>query len=154
MHPLDLLESVTTRQGLLALGWLGLVGSTAQLVLDRHWSSFWQLPPWLALILTGFALRLTTRGAHGPRGLARGLAVAVLGVSALGVYMHIEGNYQAGPLDERFTRTWDSMPRSQRLWTAATQGVGPSPVLASGALAMTALVVLLATVKDDNARPT
>lgn len=57
--------------------------------------------------------------------------------------MHIEGNYLAGPLDQRFTARWESMSFASRLWTAATQGVGPSPVLASGALVMTGLVVVL-----------
>lgn len=143
------LQAVSTRTALLALGWLGLGGTAAQLVLDRHWSSFWQLPPWLALIATGFALRLAASDAGGPRRLARGLAVLVMAVAALGVYEHVAGNYQAGPLDQRFTARWESMSFASRLWTAATQGVGPSPVLASGALVMTALVVVLATVREE-----
>ncbi len=141
------LEAVSARTALLALGWLGLGGTTAQLVLDRHWSSFWQLPPWLALIATGFALRLAASSEDRPRRLARGLAGLVIVVAALGVYMHVEGNYQAGPLDQRFTARWESMSFTSRLWTAATQGVGPSPVLASGALVMTALVVVLGTAR-------
>jgi hypothetical protein len=78
----DRLRGVSTREGLFALGWLGLAGTDAQLVLDRHWSSFAQLPPWLALVATGFALRLATRGEDGPRRLARGLAVLVLAIAA------------------------------------------------------------------------
>lgn len=139
------LDGLSARAGLLALGWLGLTGTVAQLVLDRHWSSFWQLPPWLALIATGFALRLAARAEASSRRLARWLALLVTAIALAGVYFHIEGNYQAGPLDQRFSATWEALPLASRLWTAATQGVGPSPVLASGALVMTALVVVLAT---------
>jgi hypothetical protein len=146
---LNRIADVSIRQGLLAIGWLGLAGTATQLVLDRHWSSFWQLPPWFAIVLTGFALRLASRGEDGPRRLARGLAGVVLAISVLGVYKHIQGNYDAGPLDQRLMTRWDAMPFPERLWTASTQGVGPSPVLAAGALAMTALVVLLATVEGD-----
>lgn len=145
---MQLVDRLSARQGLLALGWLGLAGTVAQLVLDRHWSSFWQLPPWLALILTGFALRLGARTEDSARRLARGLALTVMAIASAGIYFHIEGNYQAGPLDQRFSAVWDSMSFASRLWTASTQGVGPSPVLASGALVMTALVVVLATRQD------
>ncbi len=142
---MQLIDRLSARQGLLALGWLGLAGTVAQLVLDRHWSSFWQLPPWLALIMTGFALRLAARAEDSPRRLARGLAVAVIAIAAAGIYFHIEENYQAGPLDRNYTATWESMSLASRLWIASTQAVGPSPVLASGALVMTALVAVIAT---------
>ncbi|MCC6236008.1 MAG: hypothetical protein IT299_00370 [Dehalococcoidia bacterium] len=134
------LEQLSARYGLLALGWFGLAGTVAQLVLDRHWSSPTQAPPWLALAALAGALTVVGR-AQGSRRLARWLAGVAVAIALAGVYFHIEGNYQAGPLDQRFSATWEGMSVASRLWTAASQGVGPSPVLASGALIMIALVV-------------
>ncbi|MFN8638113.1 MAG: hypothetical protein U0360_01340 [Dehalococcoidia bacterium] len=74
----------------------------------------------------------------------------MLAIAAAGIYFHIDENYQAGPLDRTFSATWDSMSVVSRLWTASTQAVGPSPVLASGALAMTALVAILATRREPS----
>ena len=141
-------ERLGARYGLLALGWFGLVGTTVQLALDRHWGSFWQLPPWLALIALGFALRVASRPEASSRWLARWVPGLVVVIALAGVYLHVEENYQAGPLDRRYSDRWESMALASRLWTAASQGVGPSPVLASGALIMVSAVVVL-----ESARP-
>ncbi len=146
------LEQLSARHGLLALGWFGLAGTAAQLALDRHWSSLTQLPPWLALIALGYALTVVGR-AEGSRRVARWLAVVVTVIALVGVYFHIEENYQAGPLDQRFSATWESMAFASRLWAAASQGVGPSPVLASGALLMTSAVVVLESLRSRDRTP-
>ncbi len=143
------LEQVSARYGLLALGWFGLAGTAVQLALDRHWSSFAQLPPWLALIALGFALAVVGRPG-GSSTLARWLATLVVVIALVGVYFHVEENYQAGPLDRRYSDVWESMSFASRLWTAASQGVGPSPVLASGALIMTSAVVALKSVRRQD----
>jgi len=49
------------RGGVLLLGGLGLLGTTAQLTLDRHWDSFEQLIPWLAIALNVVAFGLVVR---------------------------------------------------------------------------------------------
>lgn len=151
MDRIQRLEQLSARYGLLALGWFGLVGTAVQLALDRHWSSFTQLPPWLAVIALGFALAVVGRP-EGSRTLARSLAALVVAIALVGVYFHVEENYQAGPLDRRFSATWESMSFASRLWTAASQGVGPSPVLASGALIMTSAVVGLESLRRPEGR--
>jgi hypothetical protein len=135
------------RGGVLVLGGLGLMGTTAQLVLDRHWDSTEQLIPWVAVALNvaAFGLLLSPPG---PRrvAVARGLAVIVLVIAAVGVWRHVNANYEAGPLDRVYTDRWESMSETDRWFRAAIQSVGPSPTLAPGALAETALAVLIASV--------
>ena len=60
---------------------------------------------------------------------------------------HIHANFEAGPLDQRYTYTWETFSESDRWRAAITKAVGPSPPLAPGALALGGLCLLFATVR-------
>ena len=62
-------------------------------------------------------------------------AVAAVLSAALGIWKHVYANYDAGPLDQRYDDTWESLPEARRWWLALTKSVGPSPPLAPAALA-------------------
>ena len=79
--------------------------------------------------------------------LARILAGVVMLSAVLGIWAHVESNYDAGPLDFRYTDSWDGLTDASRWWLALTKTVGPSPPLAPGALAQASLCVLLATLR-------
>jgi hypothetical protein len=78
--------------------------------------------------------------------VVRGLALAVVLTSAFGIFEHTLANYDAAPLDFRYTDRWATMSTTSKWWTAASQTVGPSPTLAPGVLAQSALCLLFATV--------
>ena len=134
------------RGGLLALTVIGILATAFELITERHWNGLEQLIPWVALAALAVAVVLAMLPGRAAQLLARVLALVVLGASIYGVLDHITVNYNSGPLDQRFAYTWASMPATQRWWYAATKQVGPSPPLAPGVLAQTALLLLLATV--------
>lgn len=74
------------------------------------------------------------------------LAVAVMVTAAFGIFEHALANYHAAPLDFRYTARWPTMSATSKWWAAATEAVGPSPTLAPGVLAQSALCLLFATV--------
>lgn len=65
--------------------------------------------------------------------------------SCLGIYEHVKGNYEAGPLDRVYGEKWDSTSTVSRVWHAVNGSVGPAPLLASGALGLIGLLVFLST---------
>jgi hypothetical protein len=132
------------RRSLLALTLIGMLATAFELATESHWNDFQQLIPWFTLAVLAITLVLTTMRRRGAQLLARILILVVLGASMYGVYDHVSANYNAGPLDYRYADTWDSLSSSQRLWYAATKQVGPSPPLAPGVLAQTALLLLIA----------
>ena len=135
------------RRLLLALAALAMAGTSVELALERHWDDFVKLIPWFALGVLAVALALVAyRPAARRIGLARLLCVLVIAASAIGVYKHIEENHKAGPLDYRYSESWESMSSAEQWWKAATKAVGPAPVLASGVLAQAALGIIAATV--------
>ena len=65
-----------------------------------------------------------------------------------------QANYEAGPLDQRYTATWESLPAAARWWAAASMTVGPAPPIAPGVLGQAALALLLSTARHPAlARP-
>jgi hypothetical protein len=134
------------RRGLLALTLIGIAATAFELSTEHHWNGLEQLIPWFALTALTVALVLAVLPGRGAQLLARVLALVVLGASVYGVLDHIAVNYNSGPLDQRFADTWESLSATQRWWYAFTKQVGPSPPLAPGVLAQTALLLLLATV--------
>jgi hypothetical protein len=76
---------------------------------------------------------------------ARLLAGAVMIAAAVGVALHINENYVAGPLDQRYEQLWAGMSEIERWWAAFSKAVGPAPTFAPAALALVALVLLVAT---------
>ena len=134
------------RRCFLALTVTGIVGTAVELALSRHWTSAIQLIPWYALgTLTLAVVLLVAR--PGPRVVraVQVLAVAVVLTSCLGIFEHVLANYDAAPLDFRYSSKWATMSTTSRWWAAANESVGPSPTLAPGALAQAAVCLLFAT---------
>ena len=106
-----------------------------------------QLIPWLALSVLTIATVLSLLGGWG-RIAARVLAIVVLGSSIYGVIDHTLVNYSAGPLDQRFADTWETLPSAQQWWYAVTKTVGPAPTLAPGVLGLASVLLLFASLVD------
>ncbi len=136
------------RRALLALAAVSIAATAVELAAERHWKTWIQDIPWVGLAILAVALvlllanprRATVQG-------ARVLAAAVVVFAIIGVYKHVEANHDAGPLDFRYSETWDSMGAASRWWKAASGGVGPSPVIAPLALANGAILVVAATLR-------
>lgn len=134
------------RRSLLVLTLIGIAATAFELGTERHWNGLEQLIPWFALATLIAALVLALMPSRGAQIAARVLTLVVLGASAYGVLDHITVNYNSGALDQRFADSWASLSSTQRWWYAATKQVGPSPPLAPGMLAQTAVLLLLASV--------
>jgi hypothetical protein len=147
------------RRGVLALAWLGLVGTTTELIFLRHWASATQLIVWPFIAVLGVAAVLVSaRPTARSILIVRWLAVAVVVASVVGVGLHIVENLDSGPLDRDYASIWVSMSVFDQWWAAITGGVGPAPVLAPGALAEVSLALALATLRhpvlvDGHASP-
>ncbi len=140
-------------RGLIGLTVIGILGTAFELAVEQHWKNWEQLLPWGALVLLAFAV-VVLAFRDSPRGITvvRALSLAVLLVAVFGVYAHVAANYDAGPLDQRYAATWETMPATLRWWYALIKAVGPAPSLAPGALAQTALVLLLASLTPGRGR--
>ena len=135
------------RRCFIALGALGVVATAVELAMLRHWETAVQLIPWVALAVISAALVvLAARPTRGTVRLVRGLAVLVLLTAGLGVVEHVIANYNAGPLDFRYSARWATMSARSRWWAAFTESVGPSPTLSPLVLAWSALCMVFATV--------
>lgn len=134
------------RRGVIGLALLGIAGTSVELVFLRHWDGVTQLIVWPALLLLMLAAGLLLlRPGPGTVRTARWVAALVAVVALAGIGLHLVENLGAGPLDARYALTWDTLSPMQQLWTAATGGVGPAPVLAPGVLAEISLALLLGT---------
>jgi MFS superfamily sulfate permease-like transporter len=117
-------------------------------LLLRHWKDGLQLIPLVALGALAIAVVLVIRRpSRRSIRVASGLAVAVVITSAIGVFIHVRANYEAAPLDFRYTDSWPTTAEPVRWLLAATDTVGPSPSLAPTAMAFVALILLLAMVR-------
>jgi xanthine/uracil permease len=140
------------RAGLLLLATVGVGGLALELAMHRHWQTQTQLIPWFALGVLSLAIALLViRPSRGSILLARILAGLVVATAIFGVYKHVAGNYDAGPLDLRYYLRWETMSEAERWWKAISKSVGPAPPLAPGALAQSAVLVLLATIRHPAA---
>lgn len=144
----DAARTVTLlRRGLLTVAGLTIVGIALDLVMEEHWTKPSQLIAWAALVALAVAIGLLAGAAGAWRvRAARLIAAVVIASAALGVWEHVEGNHDSGPLDARYADTWDGLGPSAQWWLAIRKGVGPAPPLAPGALAIGGLIVLLASV--------
>jgi hypothetical protein len=117
-----------------------------ELAAERHWNGFEQLIPWAALAVAFIALILrVVWPAAATLTAVRLLTVLVIAAGAVGVWRHVVANYHAGPLDARYTFTWEAMSEPERWWKAATGGVGPAAILASGVLTQAGLLIFAST---------
>jgi hypothetical protein len=132
------------RRLFLVLAGLGLAGTAVELAMLRHWDSTSQLVPWGGLLVLAVALVLLATRPYAVRAV-RVLLLVVAACAALGVVLHVKANYDAGPLDFRYTTRWPAMSPASKWWAAATETVGPAPTLAPLALVQTALSAWFAT---------
>jgi hypothetical protein len=128
---------------------LTVAGLALELAFERHWHGFVQWLPWLFLGIVAASLVLIALSRSTSVVVAaRALALAAVVGSGIGVFKHIEANYNVGGLDFRYADTWDEMSEAERWWKAATKEVGPSPILAPAAIAMAGALALAATMPD------
>jgi uncharacterized membrane protein YczE len=139
-------DASVLRRSLVGLVAIAIVGLTAELLVERHWGTPIRLVPWFCLVALAYAaVLLIRRPTAGAVRRARVLAGAVLIGAAVGVALHINENYVAGPLDQRYERLWEGMSEAERWWAAFSKAVGPAPTFAPAALALVALVLIVAT---------
>ena len=135
------------RRALVALAGLVVVGTAIELAALRHWKSFDQVIPWIVLGACGLGITaLLVRPTRFLVLAAKRTSLLTLAASALGIFEHVKGNYESGPLDRVYGEKWDSMSAVSRFWHAVDGSVGPSPLLAPGALGLIGLLVFLSTV--------
>ena len=137
-------DASVLRRSLVGLVVIAISGLTAELLVERHWGTPVRLIPWFALVALAYAaLLLMRRPTASAVRRARLLARAVM--LAVGVALHINENYVAGPLDQRYEQLWAGMSEVERWWAAFSKAVGPAPTFAPAALALVSLVLLIAT---------
>lgn len=146
-------ETSALRNSVIVVAAIGIAGLAAELVIERHWGTAVRFVPWLALAALAWAVLRLWRGPT-PRQVraARVIAVAALAAAALGIALHINENYTAGPLDQRYSLVWDAMSEPQRWWAAFSKSLGPAPTFAPGALALIGLLVLVAAQRHPTMR--
>ena len=136
----------TLRAALLLLAGLGVVGTAAELAMERHWQGPWQLLPWLSLGMIALALGvLLVRRTRPAVRFARICAALVILTAAVGVWRHVQENYDTAPLDARYTDRWETMSNVQRWWEVGRGSVGPAPLLAPGVLLYIGVALAAAT---------
>jgi hypothetical protein len=139
-------DASVLRRSLIGLVVIALCGLTGELLVERHWGTPVRLVPWFALVALAYAaLLLMRRPTAAAVRRARLLAGAVMIAAAVGVGLHINENYVAGPLDQRYEQLWTGMSEPERWSAAFTKAVGPAPTFAPAALALVSLVLLIAT---------
>ena len=146
-QPLALTDDASVlRRSLVGLVVIATCGLTAELLVERHWGTPVRLVPWFALVALAYAaLLLMRRPTAAAVRRARLLAGAVMIAAAVGIALHINENYVAGPLDQRYEHLWAGMSEIERWSSAFSKAVGPAPTFAPAALALVALLLLVAT---------
>lgn len=142
------------RSGALAVVVVASLGIVAELATSRHWHGTIQLIPWFAAGLLVVAAALVRVGAPGGVRAGRALAMLVTLAGLFGVWEHVEGNYDSGPLDFRYATTWSSMSEASRWWRAISGGVGAAPPFVPGALALVAALLVVVTLDSGERRLT
>ncbi len=139
-------DASVLRRSLVGLVVIATCGLTAELLVERHWGTPIRLVPWFALVALAYAALLLIRRPNAVAvRRARLLAGAVMIAAVVGVALHINENYVAGPLDQRYEQLWAGMTEIERWWAAFSKAVGPAPTFAPAALALVSLVLLVAT---------
>ena len=142
------------RAGLLLLVVLGVVGTALALAYERHWQGPWQLAPWIALgIITVAAAAVVVRNTAATVWLARTVAVLAIASSALGVWQHIDANYDAGAVsqqdshdDHGHSHGSEVKSTGPSLGDAMTGTIDHAPVPAALSIAPVGLALGLATI--------
>lgn len=147
----DLDTPTLLRRGVLALAALGIGGTIVELVFLHHWSTATALIVWpvMGMLALAFGL-LVSRPSRRVIDAVRVLAVIAGLFGLVGVGLHVAENLNTGPLDRNFAATWDGLSTFDQWFAAITGQVGPSPVLAPGAIIEIALALLLGTIRHPS----
>ena len=144
------------RAGLLLLVLLGVAGVALSLAYERHWLGAWQLAPWITLgvvIVAGAAVIVRPTAAI--VWLARTAAALAIVSGAIGVWQHVDANYDAGGAAEQdsgdghghsHSHGDEERPTEASLGDVMTGAVGHAPVPAALAIAPVGLALGLATI--------
>jgi hypothetical protein len=139
-------DASVLRRSLVGLVLIAVVGLAAELLVERHWGTPVRLVPWFCLAALAYAAMLLWRQpAAAAVRRARLLAGAVMLAAAVGIALHVNENYIAGPLDQSYERLWEGMSEAERWWSAFSKAVGPAPTFAPASLALVSLILLIAT---------
>lgn len=134
-------HSSTWRRLLLALLLFGLLGTTVELLLLKHYESAWMFAPFAAMAIAaaGAIARLARPSAGSVRWLRRSM-LPLLAAGAVGAYLHFLGGlaFQAD-VDP-------TLPRWQMLWKVLRMQAPPT--LAPGVLIQFGLLGLATTYRD------
>jgi hypothetical protein len=132
------------RQLLLALVLLGAGGLLTELILLEHYEDVWQ---WVPLLLLGATALLSAllfvRPGRRLIGIFRGVMVTCVVAGAIGLWLHLQGNY------EWELEQGDGLVGAALWWEVLR---GATPTLAPGALAQLGLLGLLWTYGHPAAR--
>ncbi|MDE2934062.1 MAG: hypothetical protein OXS47_09380 [Chloroflexota bacterium] len=142
------------RAGLLLLVVLGVVGVALSLAYERHWQGPWQLAPWITLgIVTAATAALMVRPTAARAWLARTVAVLAIASSAIGVWQHVDANYNAGSATQEDSHDHhDHSHGREENSTGASMGdvvtgtVGHAPLPSALAIAPVGLALGLVTI--------
>ena len=142
------------RAGLLLLVLLGVTGSALALAYERHWLGPWQLAPWIVLgIVTVAAAGLIARPTPATVWLARTVAVLAIVSGAIGVWQHIDANYNAGTIAEQGSDDGHGHSHGNELKSTGPSlgdvvsgAAGHAPVPAALSIAPVGLALGLATI--------
>lgn len=133
---------------MLLLAAAAIAGTALELVIERHWHSLEQWYAWATLALGAAGLLAVLASPRAPAiWFARGCGLVAIVMAAVGIWRHIHANLETAPLDFRYSERWDTMAASDQLWAVVSGDVGPSPILASGVLALIGLAIVAATLR-------
>lgn len=134
------------RSTFVVLGGVVAAGALGELAMLRHWNGAQQQMPWAlsALTLVAAAALYLARGPVTVL-VARVVGVVVVLGGGFGSLVHVLHNYDVGPLDAAYEKTWDTLGLAQQVWLAVSGGVGASPPLAPGMLSLAGVLLLIGT---------
>jgi hypothetical protein len=139
-------DASVLRRSLVGLVLVAIVGLAAELLVERHWGTPIRLVPWFCLVALAYAgLLLLRRPTAAAVRRARVIAGAVMLAAVVGIGLHVNENYIAGPLDERYELLWAGMSEAERWGSAFSKAVGPAPTFAPASLALVSLILIVAT---------
>ena len=141
MSESDTLVRIRKVLALIAVG--TAIGGMVELAMLRHWGESAQLIPWF--VLTAIAVGgLLVAGGGGSTRAAQAIGAAGLLTGAIGVFLHLSENLDAGEDLAQYAQTWETMPFFERLWLVVNGSVGEAPLLAPGMVALAGVILFVA----------
>ena len=142
------------RAGFVLLVALGVVGNGLALAYERHWQGSWQLAPWITLgVVVVATAALVVRPTGAMVWLARTVAALAIVSAAVGVWQHIDANYDAGTGEGQDSHDHHDHSHGNETGTngpslgdVMSGAAGHAPVPAALAIAPVGLALGLATI--------